>query len=46
MRLMTETRNLQSILWVYLFFKSRMNLINSLFSQYEEELGEGLTLKL
>jgi type III secretion protein W len=34
MRLMTETRNLQSILWVYLFFKGRMGLIQSLYSQY------------
>ncbi|MEZ5314623.1 MAG: type III secretion system gatekeeper subunit SctW [Chlamydiales bacterium] len=35
MRLMTDTRNLQSILWVYFFFKSRMKLINSLYGAYE-----------
>ena len=34
MRLMTETRNLQSILWVYLFFRGRMGLIRSLYGQY------------
>lgn len=34
MRLMTETRNLQSILWVYLFFKSRMKMIASLYKSY------------
>lgn len=34
MRLMTETRNLQSILWVYLFFKSRIRLIKSLYNSY------------
>jgi len=39
-RLMTETRNLQSILWVYLFFKARMKLIKSLYEQYEEEEEE------
>ncbi|MFN0064730.1 MAG: type III secretion system gatekeeper subunit SctW [Chlamydiales bacterium] len=32
--LMTEARNLQSILWVYLFFKSRMKLIKSLYKRY------------
>ncbi|NGX55199.1 MAG: hypothetical protein KR126chlam2_00827 [Chlamydiae bacterium] len=32
-RLMTDTRNLQSILWVHIFFKSRMRLIRSLFSK-------------
>ncbi len=37
-RLMTETRNLQSILWVHNFFKSRMNLIRTLFAK------EGLTI--
>lgn len=34
MRLMTDTRNLQSILWVYLFFKGRMKLIKSLYGSY------------
>ena len=33
MRLMTETRNLQSILWVYLFFKKRKKMIRR---QYDE----------
>ncbi len=32
-RLMTDCRNLQSILWVYLFFKQRMKLIKRLLSQ-------------
>lgn len=34
MRLMSETRNLQSILWVYLFFKGRMGMLRSLYKQY------------
>lgn len=34
MRLMTELRNLQSILWVYMFFKARMKLIKSLYAKY------------
>ncbi len=44
-RLMTETRNLQSILWVYLFFKSRMGLIRSLFSKYGTAMKESLTFE-
>ncbi len=32
-RIMTNLRNLQSILWVYLFFKSRMKLIRSLYAK-------------
>lgn len=40
---MTETRNLQSILWVYLFFKSRKRLIRSLYDSHglsdEDEVG-------
>lgn len=32
--LMTEVRNLQSILWVYLFFKGRFRLIRQLFRKY------------
>lgn len=40
MRLMTETRNLQSILWVYLFFKARMKLIKSLYASYGLEWDE------
>jgi len=35
MRLMTELRNLQSILWVYLFFKGRMKLVKSMFKRYQ-----------
>lgn len=35
MRLMTETRNLQSILGVHLFFESRMRPIQSLFAKNE-----------
>ncbi|MCH9625157.1 MAG: hypothetical protein S4CHLAM123_03260 [Chlamydiales bacterium] len=34
MRLMTEARNLQSILWVYLFFKSRQKMMRMLYKQY------------
>jgi len=34
MRLMTETRNLQSILWVYLFFKSRQKMMRMLYKRY------------
>lgn len=41
--LMRELKNLQSILWVYLFFKSRKKLLRSLYDKYgldydEEEL--------
>lgn len=39
-RLMTESRNLQAILWVYRFFQSRMKLIESSF------VNAGLQLKL
>lgn len=46
MLLMTETRNLQSILWVYLFFRSRMKLISSLFSKYGLTLSGGLSFEL
>lgn len=46
MRLMTETRNLQSILWVYLFFKGRMRLLKSLYTQYGLELSDDLTFEL
>lgn len=33
-RLMTETRNLQSILWIYLFFKSRQKMMRMLYKRY------------
>lgn len=39
-RLMSETRNLQSILWVYLFFKGRMSLLRSLYEQYGLQYSE------
>lgn len=45
MRLMTETRNLQSILWVYLFFKGRMKLIHLLYAQYDLTPSEKLTFE-
>jgi type III secretion protein W len=45
MRLMTETRNLQSILWVYLFFRGRMGLLRSLFEQYGLPLSDKLTFE-
>lgn len=46
MRLMTETRNLQSILWVYLFFKSRMKLMRSLFDKHGIKLTKVLTFEM
>jgi len=46
MRLMTETRNLQSILWVYLFFHARMGLLRKLFEQYGAPFSEKLTFEL
>jgi type III secretion protein W len=46
MRLMTETRNLQSILWVYLFFRGRMGLLRSLFEQYGLSFSDKLTFEL
>ncbi|NGX61843.1 MAG: hypothetical protein K940chlam9_01332 [Chlamydiae bacterium] len=46
MRLMTEIRNLQSILWVYLFFRSRMRLIKSQYSLYDLDVPEELTFEL
>ncbi|MCH9626383.1 MAG: hypothetical protein S4CHLAM2_00030 [Chlamydiales bacterium] len=45
MRLMTETRNLQSILWVYLFFKSRMKMIASLYKSYGLTSAEKLAFE-
>lgn len=46
MRLLTETRNLQSILWVYLFFKSRMKLLRSLFAKYGVKAHKLLTFEM
>ncbi|MFC2049056.1 type III secretion system gatekeeper subunit SctW [Chlamydiota bacterium] len=45
MRLMTETRNLQSILWVYLFFKGRMGLLKSLYNQYGLPFSDSLSFE-
>ena len=45
MRLLTETRNLQSILWVYLFFKARMGLLRNLFKKYDLPFSEKLTFE-
>lgn len=45
MRLMTEIRNLQSILWVYLFFKSRMKLIRSLYAKYNCKKKKNMTFE-
>jgi type III secretion protein W len=44
-RLMTETRNLQSILWVYLFFKGRMGLLRSLYNQYGIPFSDTLSFE-
>ncbi len=44
-RLMTETRNLQSILWVYLFYKSRMRMIRSLYKSYGLDFHEAITFE-
>jgi len=33
--LMTEVRNLQSIVWVYLFFRERTKMLKKLYEQYE-----------
>lgn len=41
-RLITETRKLQSILGLYLFFRSRMNLIGSAFQRQQLGLPQGL----
>lgn len=46
MLLMTEVRNLQSILWIYLFFKSRMRMIRSLYAQFGLDYDEELSFEL
>ena len=38
--LMTEVRNLQSIVWVYLFFRGRMTSIKRLYEQYGLDFNE------
>lgn len=45
MKLMSETRNLQSILWVYLFFKERMKMIRNQYSRHEMAYPENLTFE-
>jgi type III secretion protein W len=45
-RLMTDTRNLQSILWVYLFFKSRMKMVRQLLSKHKAKSTKVLTFEL
>lgn len=35
LRLMTEVRNLQSILWVYLFFKGRLKMMRGMLEGYD-----------
>jgi type III secretion protein W len=44
-RLMTDTRNLQSILWVYFFFRSRLKLIRSLYKRYGRAYSKSLTFE-
>lgn len=44
-RLMTDMRNLQSILWVYLFFRARMKMIRKLFNKYQIPLAKTLTFE-
>lgn len=45
MILMTDVRNLQSILWVYLFFKSRMKLMRSLYKSYGLTTAEKISFQ-
>lgn len=44
-RLISETRSLQAILGVYNFFKGRMNLVETMFSQNDLDLPEQLTFE-
>ncbi len=46
MRLMTEIRNLQSILWVHLYFKKRIGLIKSLYRSYGLTYSDLLSFEL
>lgn len=46
MRLMTEVRNLQSILGLFLFFRGRMKLLRHLFKRYGLTYSEDLTFEL
>lgn len=45
LRLMAETRNLQSILWVYLFFRSRMKLVYSQFKKTNMPITTGVNFE-
>lgn len=44
-RLMTETRNMQAILWVYRFFQGRMSAIENLFNQQGLPMPEKVTFE-
>jgi type III secretion protein W len=44
-RLITETRSLQAILGVYLFFKNRMHLVQKLFEKDHLQMPESLTFE-
>jgi type III secretion protein W len=46
MRLMSEIKNLQSILWIYLFFKGRMRLIRSLYAKYSLSFSKKTNFEL
>lgn len=45
-RLMTETRNMQAILWVYRFFQGRMSSVESSFNQNGLPMPEKVTFEL
>ncbi len=44
-KLMSETRDLQSILWVYLFFKERMKMIRNQYKRHEMQCPENLSFE-
>ncbi len=45
-RILSETRKLQAILGIFLFFQSRMNLISSAFARQEIQLPMRLTFEM
>lgn len=45
MKLMSEMRDLQSILWIYLFFKERMKLLRNLYKRHEMTYPESLSFE-
>ncbi|MCB1181013.1 MAG: type III secretion system gatekeeper subunit SctW [Chlamydiia bacterium] len=45
MRLMSDCRNLQSILWIYLFFKYRMKMIKKMLTQKGFKSSKSLTFE-